>query len=148
MGRKKGNRSDSQKERDRREISRRYLKGELQWDIANALNIDQAIVSRELKIIQKQWQKDSIFDFNEAKQKELAKIDNLELEYWDSWQTSKAERAAGDPRFLNGVQWCITKRCEILGFDAPTKLEHTGKDGGAIESKITIEIIDPVDYED
>lgn len=144
MGRKKGNRSDSQKERDRREISRRYLKGELQWDIADALGIDQAIVSRELKTIQKQWQIDSIFDFNEAKQKELAKIDNLELEYWDSWQTSKAERASGDPRFLQGIQWCITKRCEILGFDAPTKLEHTGKDGGAIRVRQTIKIGDKI----
>lgn len=29
----------------------------------------------------------------------------------------------GDPRYLAGVQWCITKRCEILGINAPIKTE-------------------------
>jgi len=35
-----------------------------------------------------------------------------------------------------------------LGWKDRHDIEHTGKDGGAIESKIVIEIIDPVDYED
>ncbi|MHC4984512.1 MAG: hypothetical protein ACYTF6_15275, partial [Planctomycetota bacterium] len=30
---------------------------------------------------------------------------------------------AGDPRFLAGVQWCIERRCKILGLDAPTKAQ-------------------------
>jgi len=37
-------------------------------------------------------------------------------------KTSTVERTvkgqAGDPRFLTGVQWCIERRCKILGIDA------------------------------
>lgn len=29
--------------------------------------------------------------------------------------------ACGDPRYLAGVQWCIDKRCKLLGLDAPTR---------------------------
>ena len=31
----------------------------------------------------------------------------------------------GEVRFLNGIQWCIDKRCEILGLNAPLKAEMT-----------------------
>ena len=27
----------------------------------------------------------------------------------------------GDSRYLQGVQWCIERRCKILGIDAPEK---------------------------
>lgn len=32
----------------------------------------------------------------------------------------------GDPRFLAGVQWCIDRRCKILGVDAPVKSDIGG----------------------
>ncbi len=31
----------------------------------------------------------------------------------------------GEVKFLNGIQWCINKRCEILGLNAPLKSELT-----------------------
>jgi hypothetical protein len=31
----------------------------------------------------------------------------------------------GEVKFLNGIQWCINKRCEILGLNAPIKSEMT-----------------------
>jgi hypothetical protein len=31
----------------------------------------------------------------------------------------------GEVKFLNGIQWCINKRCEILGLNAPLKSEMT-----------------------
>jgi len=37
-----------------------------------------------------------------------------------------SKEQAGDPRFLQGVQWCIDKRCKIWGVDAPVKVEHSG----------------------
>ena len=44
---------------------------------------------------------------------------------------------AGDPRFLAGVQWCIERRCKIIGIDAPTKSELTGAGG----KPLTVEYI-------
>lgn len=31
----------------------------------------------------------------------------------------------GESKFLSGIQWCIDKRCEILGLNAPLKSEMT-----------------------
>ena len=149
-------RASAQLARDRRRIADLYLKGWLQADIAAELGVSQPTVSLDLKALHKTWLKSALIDFDAAKSKELAKIDRLEQEYWEAWQRScedaetirreaTAEKQgkvtktlkgqAGDPRFLQGVQWCIEKRCKILGVDAPQRLEHSGPVGGPIESK-------------
>jgi hypothetical protein len=95
-------------------------------------------------------------DFNDAKARELAKIDQLEREYYAAWHRScedaettkqkkrgKVEKRkdddgqfvaeqpaemtrilkgqAGDPRYLQGVERCIEKRCKIMGIESPTR---------------------------
>lgn len=35
----------------------------------------------------------------------------------------RTEGQVGNPAFLAGVQWCINKRCELFGLDAPRKVE-------------------------
>jgi predicted transcriptional regulator len=151
MARKKQQtRNEAQEERDRREISRLYLKGMYQADIAEKLGLSQPTVSRDIKLLIEEWKVERVYDINEAKARELAKVDNLELEYWDAWrrsqenaekETKKAvqdakgkprqevqkvtEGQVGDPRFLTGVQWCIERRCLILGVDAPKKTDLT-----------------------
>lgn len=156
-------RSKSQRGRDRRLIASLYLKGEYQADIAAAVGISQSAVSKELTRLQDEWRQSSLIDINEAKARELAKIDTLELEYWAAWKRSqedaeseitkmqgappkvdkdgnpesnpapakvekqsKREGQSGNPAFLRGIEWCINKRCEIIGINAPTKLEHGG----------------------
>lgn len=167
MARKdKADRSEAQQERDRREIARLYLQGMYQADIAERLGLSQPTVSRDIQVLVAEWKVERVYDINEAKARELAKVDNLELEYWEAWHRSqqnaekevKKQRAiparkgvkekddkspvilsqdiqkisegqTGDPRFLSGIQWCIERRCLILGVDAPKKTELTGKDG-------------------
>jgi hypothetical protein len=145
-------RSKSQVNRDRRKISSLYLQGVGQWEIGERLGISQPTVSRDLKVIQTEWRERNLEDIGELKRVELEKIDHLEQTYWDAWQRSiedaetirqegeagaaggsnvkpkKIVRTAkgqiGDPRFLAGVQWCINKRADILGIDAPKKVEN------------------------
>jgi transposase len=70
------------------------------------------------------------------RQQELARLDQLAGEYLAAWEESKkqavrktssrkngADAASvvqedqyGDPRFLQGIERCIAKRCEILGI--------------------------------
>lgn len=149
-------------ERDRREIAERYLEGKTQAAIAEYLNgragigykLTRQMIGYDLKALQSQWRESALINIDEAKAKELAKIDRLEWEYWIAWERSCADAEtitekgkgtgtavqdfektiqrrgqAGDPRFLQGVQWCIDRRCKILGVDAPQKVEHAGKDG-------------------
>jgi hypothetical protein len=157
-------RSSSQIARDRRRVADLYLKGWIQADIAEEIEMSQSTVSRDIAAIQTAWLESALVDFNEAKAQELVKIDRLEREYWGAWDRScedaemltqktkgkvqqrKGERGefiaeqpaeatkttkgqAGDPRFLAGVQWCIERRCKILGIDAPEKRALTGPDG-------------------
>ena len=111
------------------------------------------MISYDLKKIQETWRESALIDIDEAKARELAKVDRLEREYWDAWERScedaetirqegrppeegekgKPEKVvktskgqAGDPRFLAGVQWCIERRCKIIGVDAPTEHKLSG----------------------
>lgn len=144
-------RDPAQLARDRRRISDLYLQGWIQAAIAEVVGVDQTTVSRDLKALQEEWQAASIRNIDAAKAQELAKVDRLEREYWDAWERSKKnaetetterieddkagtarlkaqvrkEGQVGDPRFLNGVQWCIERRCKILGIDAPAAVDVT-----------------------
>ena len=156
-------RSAAQLARDRRKTADLYLQGWLQADIAGFLGISQSTVSNDLKALQGQWLQSALLDFDEAKARELAKVDRLEREYWAAWERSceaeemvtqrtkgdverwqddesgkfVASRPAdvtkarkeriGDPRFLQGIQWCIDRRCKILGVDAAQKVNIGGK---------------------
>ena len=151
-GNRKPRRSAAQLARDRRRIAELYLEGWLQVDIADEVGLSQSTISNDLKALQAEWVKSSLVDFSEAKAKEVAKIDKLEREYYRAWRRScedaetvkqKGEPAgtegkvktasvekttkgqAGDPRFLQGVQWCIDRRCKIIGIDAAAKLDVT-----------------------
>lgn len=154
-------RKRSQLIRDRRRIADLYLQGWTQAAIGDELHIDQSTVSRDLVALQEAWQESALIDINEAKARELAKVDRLEREYWVAWErscedaetvkqraipvpagtdgatapkvasvekTSKGQ--AGDPRFLAGVQWCIDRRCKIIGVDAPVKADFTSAGEG------------------
>ncbi len=140
-------RQKSEISRDRRNIAALYLRGKTQVEIAAELRISQATVSRDLAAIREEWVKESVQAIDQRKAIELAKIDALELEYWDAWERSqiatkqevsevfgtgvgagnkakiqkRTTEQTGDPRFLSGVMQCIEKRCQIFGIGASDK---------------------------
>jgi len=128
----------------RQRVAELYLTQHTQWEIARRLGINQSNVSRHLKALREEWQQSALMDFNARKAEELAKIDQLERDARRAWKRSKRtkeietahtkksrrrgeeseaslrkEPSAGDAKFLSVVQWCINKRCEILGLNAP-----------------------------
>src|SRR5215212_4552915 len=82
-------RSPDQVEADRAEIARRYLQGMTQAEIGAELGMTQQMVSYDLQVVRQRWRDAGLRDLDEAKTIELAKIDALELEYWDAWRASK-----------------------------------------------------------
>jgi len=121
-----------------------YLRMIPQYKIAEELNLSPATVSRDIRELHEEWKTSRLYDMNEAKRKELARIDVLERQYWEGWELSKQKAHSeadaiagpgstvtlhqkreqfGDPRYLNGIMSCINKRCEILGLNAPKSLE-------------------------
>ena len=149
----KNRRTREQRERDLERISDHYLRGYTQWQIGEILGVTQQQICYDLKELQKRWKESALRNFDEAKAQELAKIDRLELEYWDAWHNSRGQKKIsstertdmasgqrnkaqirtedllGDPRFLEGVRWCVDRRCKILGLDAPSKVAPTNPEG-------------------
>ena len=139
-----------QREKDLEDIAHRYLMlHEPQAVIAAALNVCQATISKDIKTLIGRWQKSALIDMNEHRAAELARINRLELEYWNAWETSKrdkestlaekvtgtdtrtkavkrAEGQVGNPSFLAGIERCIERRCKLLGLDAPEQREIRG----------------------
>lgn len=159
-----------QRENDLVIIAELYLRGKSQHEIAKHIGISQKMISIDLALIRSRWAEKYISDINQAKFEELAKIDQLELTYWEAWDRSCKEKTSksvekndsrgnkqqirkeerdGNPAYLAGVQWCIERRCKILGLDSPDKshVELTGRDGGPIQS-ITEQVVDLSNYTD
>lgn len=137
-------------ERRRADVATHYLKGIPHTEIARLLNLRQITVIQDLTAIRDRWMVSSLVDFDRARANELAKVDHLESTYWDAWERSRAEteetisekssldgktriraqakktQHVGEAAFLAGVQWCIEKRCKLLGLDAPTRHLHAG----------------------
>lgn len=153
MAHRKRRRSATEVERDKLKIANMYLRGIYQAEIAEQIGLSQSTVSRHLHEMQAQWMASSLVDINERKAQEVAKIDQLEREYYEAWtrsqldaevkttrargkrikdnkpipeeveQTERREGRTGNPAFLAGVQWCIEQRCKIFGLYAPEKLQ-------------------------
>ena len=157
-------RSKSEIIRDRHRIASLYLKGRTQASIGEELGLSQSIISRNLATLHQEWLQDTSIDIRKAKARELARVDNLEREYWNAWERSCSERKVasaevraddaqgkphksslrkeqrdGNPAFLRGIEWCIDKRCRILGLDAPVKVAPTNPDGDEEYTGLSLE---------
>ncbi len=142
-------RTPTEIDRDRAEVARRCLRGELQRTIGEDLGLSRQMVGYDLKAIRARWKESAIRDFDEAVAQELAKINEIEREYWVAWEESKKDKETvteqsnergfksthrregqvGAPQFLSGVAWCIERRCALLGLDAPKKAAPTDPKG-------------------
>lgn len=148
-------RTHYQIDRDRMIISKLYLAGYLQRQIPAMLKeksgadytLSQQMVSLDIKRVQKMWRDSAIRDFDKQRERELAKIDLLELEAWEQWERSKqdfvskigkrrdnekgetkeqsikTEERTGNIAYWNAIMRCIERRCAMLGLDAPQRHE-------------------------
>src|SRR5262249_53610232 len=72
----------------RKKVAARYVRGQPQWEIARAFEVDQATISRDLAAIQKEWLEQSLFDAGVWIARELAKLDEIERCAWSAWERS------------------------------------------------------------
>ena len=61
----------------------------------------------------------------------------MELHRLDKMTPKMMEFAVqGDTKAVDAVIKIMDRRAKLLGLDGPSKHEHTGKDGGPIETKV------------
>ena len=127
----------------RKRVADLYLQGWTQSAIAAEVGVKQPTVCTDLKKIQADWKESAVRDFDLRREIELQKIDRVEREAWAAWERSQkpsqsayttdeanqrhtrrhVKNSNGDPRFLEIVHKCIGARRELLGLDAPTRME-------------------------
>lgn len=132
-------------------VSALYFAGLPQYQIATQLTVSDATVSRDLREIREKWLESAIFNFNEAKLRELAVIDRVENEAWQAWiasteelettetrgkkggpvlaATKKIEDRSGNPALLNVILKCVEARVKILGLEAAQNIKIGTEDG-------------------
>lgn len=122
-------------------IAELYLAGRKQSEISAETGLHQSNVSRYLKKLQARWQLQAAEAIDTKKARELARIDQVEREYWEAWERSKQDAVtetvenagtihvthvrkgqAGEARFLAGVMSCIEMRLKIIGGFAPVEV--------------------------
>lgn len=107
-------------------------------------SVGYSTIDRDIKIERAAWRSETLGAIDELIACELIRVNQIEREAWDAWERSKkdSERSVterktgesetmraqmvregqcGDPRYLTQVQWCIDKRCKLLGLDAPQR---------------------------
>lgn len=88
-------RTAAQHEHDLVFVAKLYLKGYTVNQIAEILNenrteyqLSPSQISSDIKFIHQRWMESYLVDFDVAKAKELAHIDQLETTYWEAWTES------------------------------------------------------------
>lgn len=118
-------------------------------EIAERLGLSESAIGRDLAEVRKRWRDAQLFNFDEAKARELAVIDDLQLQAQEALlkskqkrtkttevstlsgvegkATRKVETSAGDARWAKIILECSQERSKIRGLYAPVKTEQTVK---------------------
>lgn len=68
------------------------LQGKTHQEIANFLELDRSMVSREVTAIRQEWKASSLRDFDESRGQKLAELELIKTELWEAWQQSKQQK--------------------------------------------------------
>ena len=124
------------------------LSGRNYREIAHAVGAKSTeSIFTDVQAIIAEWKETQKHNISEWIALELERIGRLESEAWDAWERSQANAETrtvkerkkddtretftskgqcGDPRFLEVVLKCVTRRCELLGLDEPTEVNVPG----------------------
>lgn len=125
-------RSKPQRAADMALIAKLALQSHTEHEITAALNsqrdyqLSRSAIHADLAQLRRQWESDAAQDTAALFATELAKLNNLERTYWESFNSSPS------PRWLDGIAKVISARISLLGLNKPTtqRLEFAGLDGG------------------
>lgn len=84
-------RTKEQREADMNTLSRLYVKGISQMEIARQLGISQGQVSNDLKRLLKHWEDTRLDEIDRYKHEQLLRINMIEEEMWTAWEKSKTK---------------------------------------------------------
>jgi predicted transcriptional regulator len=164
-------RTKVQRDRQLVKMTKLWVLGHSQSDIAKKFGITQQQVSYDIKEIRNRLLPENIQEMKEARTDRMMELAMFKQEFLEEWERSKRDKEiqtqekisspgngknagdrikvawrtegkCGDPAFLNGALKVIQEECKIGGFYAPKKLEHSWGDKKTPEIQF-IEVIRP-----
>ncbi len=96
--------------------------------IAAELGVDQGTVSKMLSRMNRRYLKTIQTQIEERKAEQTGQLEKIAESAFTSFESDP-----GNARLLQAGMQALSDIRKILGMDAPTRNEHTGKDGGPIE---------------
>lgn len=127
--------------------------GKIAQEMPAELSCTRQTVYNDIKVLRDQWRQEANLPIADLRAKELAKIDELERVAWESFEISKGDKIvskfgtvlpaaagskptvaagpirtvtksqAGNPKWLDIIDKCVNRRCEILGIKKQQNLD-------------------------
>ena len=125
----KSRKGEAEREERRDKVMTLLLAGGTTRSIGQTLGMNHATVARD---IEARLQGAAAACYSTADYRELhrQRIEMLLLQWWP--------RSGRDPASLDRVVRLLEREAKLLGLDSPQKLEHSGKDGGPIQTDMKV----------
>ena len=128
-----------------REIAKRLSEKLVEWHAEYTIGWTQVFQDIQAMLIE--WKRSRLENIDQYVTAELQKLDRLEVEAWEAWEKSKQEKETksmrqtdngtskelrkedmyGNPKYLDLLLNIQQRRAKLLGYDAPVKIDLTGK---------------------
>lgn len=128
-----------------REIAKRLSEKLIEWHAEYTIGWTQVFQDIQAMLIE--WKRSRLENIDQYVTAELQKLDRLEVEAWEAWEKSKQEKETksmrqtdngtskelrkedmyGNPKYLDLLLNIQQRRAKLLGYDAPVKIDLTGK---------------------
>lgn len=115
------NRTKQQRDNDLVRISKLYLQGHTQLEIANIIGVSRQQITYDIKQLYLEWKRERIDVFEERLLLELSKLDHLESEAWKAWENSKRDNLK------------ISEKINNLGSETTETIEGQNPSKGYLE---------------
>lgn len=115
----------AQIEQRRKIVAANLLAGNNYRRIAESLGVSLGTVAKDVSILIKQWESANVEIIDDWKTMSIERLNRMLLAVWE-------KASSGDKDAIEIALKLEKRMSEIVGYNAPTRTEHTGDDGGAI----------------
>lgn len=130
-------RSPAERERDLVIVARLYLRSYTQQEIADYIGnrrpykLTQQQISHDLREIRGLWLNSALQDFDAHKSKELARLDELERQYWSGWKRSLEDQETNEKLSVEDVNVGVGGQVASGYRRHKSSTKRTTRDGSA-----------------
>jgi transposase len=99
----------------RKKVANWYCEGVDQCEMAQRLGVSDATISTDLRFIRDEWLALALVDFNDAKARQLAKIDHLEEVTWMAWYRSTEDAQTTSKKVEEALRNAQDEKIKLRG---------------------------------